>query len=202
MHTTFPKVSIHLKTLRAELRLSNLFKFVLYWPTSSWKNVFFSLALAFQKLGPSSWDIGTDMHQGELYLTGDTYTKTTNSRNDSSIVNYDCTLVGTARTVSNDTESEIGVTYTFECLEKDVIWGWLTLGLVFIIPGLCQAIFLFSKTKSDFTEGKTCKLKCYISMMLILLIPFFPLQVFIIKLLTLLSNGPEMKKISNLMIYF
>ena len=199
IHISFPKVSIHLKTLRAELSLSNLFKFVLYWPTSSWKNVFFCLALTVQKLGPSSWDIGTDMHQGEAYLTGDTYIKTANSRNDSSIMNYDCTWVGTTRSVNNDTESEIGVTYTFECLEKDVIWGWLTLGLVFIFPGLCQAIFLYAK--SDFTKGKSCKLKSYISMLLILLIPFFPLQVFIIKLLTLLSNGPEMKKIRNLMIY-
>ena len=199
IHITFPRVSIHLKTLRAELRFTNLFKFVLYLPTSSWKNVFFCLALTFQKLGPSSWDIGTDINQGEAYLNGDTYTKTVSRRNDSSIVNYDCTWVGTTRTVNNDTESETGVTYTFECLEKDVLWGWLTLGLVFIFPGLCQAIFLHMQ--SDFTKDKSCKLKSYFSMLLILVIPFFPLQVFIIKLLTLLSNGPEMKKICNLIIF-
>ena len=116
-------------------------------------------------------------------------------------MNYDCEWVGTTRTTTiiNNIESDIGVTYTFECIEKDVIWGWLTLGLVFIFPGLCQAIFPFSR--SDFTKGKSCKLKSCISLLLIFLIPFFPLQVFLIKLLTLLSNGTEMKKICNLMIY-
>merc|ERR1711971_15279 len=120
IHITFPKVSIHLKTLRGELRFSNLFKFVLNWPTSSWKNLFFCLALTFQELGPSIWDIGTDIYQGKTYLNGDTYTKTVNSRNDSSIMMYDCKWVGTTRTatVINNIESDIGFTYTFECIEK------------------------------------------------------------------------------------
>ena len=123
--------------------------------------MFFCLALTFRKLGPSSWDIGTDIHQGEKYLNGDTYTKIVNSRNDSSVINYDCKWVGTTltATVINNIESDIGVTYTFECIEKDVIWGWLTLGLVFVFPGICQAIFLFSK--SDFTKGKSCKSKSF-----------------------------------------
>ena len=43
--------------------------------------------------GPSIGDIGLDIKQGHQYIQGDIYTKTVTNPNDSSIENYNCTLL-------------------------------------------------------------------------------------------------------------
>ena len=92
------------------------------------------------------------------------------------------------------------VAYKYKCKEKDIIWGWLTLGFVFILPGYCQTaliiIYQVTKMASPIKE----KTKFYsICLLLILLVPFFSLEVFLLKFLVLITNGPELKKVNYLM---
>ena len=146
---------------------------------------------------PSCWDTGTDINQGQLYLNGDIYTKYVNNENDPSVMN--CTLMETTRKVIGDIESNEEVIYTYECFEKDEYWGYLTLFFVFIFTGLFQIIYIFTAIAS--LETSRQKMIGYgISLGLIILMPLFPLQVILVKLFTFLTNGPEMKKISTLMI--
>ena len=45
-------------------------------------------------LGPSGFDIGTDIWQSQKFLEGDTYVKIVTSPNHSSVTDYDCILKG------------------------------------------------------------------------------------------------------------
>ena len=157
------------------------------------------MGLATASIAPSCWDTGTDINQGQLYLNGDFYTKHVSSQNDTFVTDYNCTWIETTRKVIGDIESSNEeVTYTYECFEEDKWWGYFTLCFVFVLPGSLQVVRVFRASGS--LEARCHKIIGYaISLGLILLMPFFPLQVFFIKLFAFLTNGPEMKKISQLM---
>ena len=73
-----------------------------------------------------------------------------------------------------------------------------TLYFVFVQPGMFQVISFIRASGS--LEACCHKIIGYaISLGLVLLMPFFPLQVFLVKLFAFLTKGPEMKKVSNLM---
>ena len=189
-----PEISINLKNLKKELECD---KITNHCPEPSFKKIAVYLGLATLCIAPSCWDTGTDINQGQLYLNGDIYTKYVNNKNNPSVMN--CSLIETTRKVIGDIESNEEVIYTYECFEKDEYWGYLTLFFVFIFTGLFQVIYIFTAIASLETSHQ--KMIGYgISLGLILLMPFFPLQVILVKLFTFLTNGPEMKKISTLMI--
>ena len=122
--------------------------------------------------------------------------------NDPAIINSNCTWVKTTNTSLDNHKTE--VIYTFECFEKNPVYGWLTLSIVFCLPGLVN----FSLRKKIFTDDekmfglKKIAIQCCIILVLIMALPLFPLQIFIVKLLTLLTEGNEMNKISNYMSLF
>ena len=185
-----PEVSINLKSLKKEIECD---KITNRCPEPSFKKIALYFGLW------SCWDTGTDINQGQLYLNGDIYTKYVNKKTDLSVMNYNCSLMETTRKVIGDIESNEEVTYTYECFEKDEYWGYITLFFVFVSTGLFQAIYFFTAIGSL----ETCRHKMIgygISLGLILLMPLFPLQVILVKLFTFLTDGPEMKKISTLMI--
>ena len=189
-----PEVSINLKNLKKELECD---KITNHCPEPSFKRIALYLGLATLCIAPSCWDTGTDINQGQLYLNGDIYTKYVNNESDPSVMN--CSLMETTRKVIGDIESNEEVIYTYECFEKDEYWGYLTLFFVFIFTGLFQVIYIFTAIAS--LETSRQKMIGYgISLGLIILMPLFPLQVILVKLFTFLTNGPEMKKISTLMI--
>ena len=186
--------SINLINLKKELKCA---KIANHCPNLSFKKIALYFFLATLSIGPSCWDTGTDINQGQLYLNGDFYTKHVSIQNDTSVIDYNCTWIETTRKVLGDRVSD-SVIYTYECFEKDEYWGYITLAFVFVTPGLCQATFSFLASKSLQTQCHRIIGYC-ISLGFLLLCPFFPIQVFLVKLFAFLTNGEEMKKISNLM---
>ena len=186
--------SINLINLKKELKWA---KIASHSPNLSFKKIALSFFLATISIGPSCWDTGTDINQGQLYLNGDFYTKHVSIQNDTSVIDYNCTWIETTRKVLDDIESD-RVIYTYKCFEKDEYWGYITLAFVFVTPGLCQAAFSFLASKSLQTQRHKIIGYC-ISLGFLLLCPFFPIQVFLVKLFAFLTNGEEMKKIGNLM---
>ena len=141
------------------------------------------------------------MYQGEKYLNGDIYMKNVNSMNDAAIINSNCTWIKTTQTALDN--QEIEVIYTYECFEKNVLYGWGTLFIVFCLPGfvnftLRKKIFP-SDAKNRKLGLKKIAIHCCIKLALIMAVPLFPLQIFLVKLLALLTEGTEMNKISNYM---
>ena len=144
------------------------------------------------------------MYQGEKYLNGDIYMKNVNSMNDAAIINSNCTWVKTTETALDN--QEIEVIYTYECFEKNVLYGWGTLFIVFCLPGFVN-FTLRKKIFPDHEKNRKFGLKkiafhCCIKLALIMAVPLFPLQIFLVKLLALLTGGTEMNKISTYMSLF
>ena len=192
------KASINLTNLKKELKCA---KIASNCPELSFKKIAFYLGFATVTIAPSCWDTGTDIHQGQLYLNGDIYTKYVNNRNDTFVTSYNCTWIETTRKIIGDIESDEKVTYTYNCFEKDEFFGYFTLFFVFLFPGMCQALKVFNASGS--LEAHRHKTIGYgISLALLILSPFFPLQVFLVKLFAFLTNGLEMKKVSNVMTLF
>ena len=186
--------SINLINLKKELKCA---KIANHCPNLSFKKIALYFFLATISIGPSCWDTGTDINQGQLYLNGDNYTKYVNDTNDFSVTNFTCTLIETTKKIVGDIEE---VTYTYNCFEKDEFFGYLTLTFVFLVPGIFQAIKIFIASGS--LEAKSHKIIGYgIGIGLFFLSPLFPLQIFLVKLLAFLTDGPEMKKISTLMTF-
>ena len=183
-------------------------------------------------LGPSAWDIGSDIRQGQTFLEGDTYIKIVTDRNASSITD-ECTLLeitGNWKFVTKGFENSNGITqpestqviqnigfpvemvglctkilgfenadvtkFRFACKEKDPIWGWLVLSFIFILPGLYTLVCSKNPNYGYLVRTMPNCPKYLLFLLSIILIPFFPLQVFFIKTLALLTNGEELKKIS------
>ena len=134
--------------------------------------------------------------QGQLYLNGDIYTKYVNNRNDTFVTNF--TWIERTRKIIGDIESNEEVIYTYNCFEKDEYFGYFTLFFVFLFPGMCQALRVFNA--SDSLKAHCHKTIGYgIILALLILSHFFPLQVFLVKLFSFLTNEPEIEKISNVM---
>jgi hypothetical protein len=170
-------------------------------PELSIRKIALYLGFGAISIAPSCWDTGTDIHQGQLYLNGDIYTKYVNNRNDPFVTSYNCTWIETTRKVIGDIESDEDVTYIYNCFEKDEYFGYFTLFFVFLFPGMCQALKVFNASGS--LEAHHHKTIGYgISLALLILSPFFPLQVFLVKLFAFLTNGLEMDKVSNVMTLF
>ena len=192
-----PKASINLKNLKKELTCAKIYN---QCPELSFKKIALYLGLASICIAPSCWDTGTDINQGLSYLNGDFYTKHVNNKNDS-IIDYNCTLTETTRKVMGNIESEEEVIYTYKCFEKDKFWGWITFSLVFLLPGMQQGFSVIRASRS--LEACYHRIIGYvIGIVLFLLSPLFPVQVFLVKLFVFLTNGTEMKKISNVMTLF
>ena len=192
-----PKASIDLKNLKKELTCSKIYN---HCPELSLKKIALYLGLASICIAPSCWDTGTDINQGLSYLNGDFYTKHVTNKNDS-FIDYNCTLTETTRKFIGDIDSEEEVIYTYKCFEKDKFWGWITFSLVFLLPGMQQGLSVIRASGS--LEACCHRVIGYvIGIGLFLLSPLFPLQGVLVKLFVFLTNGPEMKKISNLMTLF
>ena len=124
--------------------------------------------------------------------------------NDPAIINSNCTWVKTTNTSLDNHKTE--VIYTFECFEKNILYGWGTLFIVFCLPGFVN----FTLRKKIFPDNeksrkfglKNIAIQCCIILTLIMAVPLFPLQIFIVKLLALLTGGTEMNKISDYMSLF
>ena len=97
--------------------------------------------------------------------------------------------------VENDLMN-LEASYKFECFEKDPELGWLTLICVFFRPGFSLWLNFAIMNRSAFQKFPN-RIHIALDFFWFVLIPFFPLQVIIIKLLAALTSGPELQKICN-----
>ena len=85
-HPAVGSTTIDIRALRREISFSNIIKCIK--SRKSLKGVALFLLLTAVTLGPSVWDIGSDIIQGQKYLDGDTYTFVTDKN-----ISTNCTLV-------------------------------------------------------------------------------------------------------------
>ena len=83
---------LNIPALHQEISLSNIKSHVKSKKSVKAATLCFGLILV--SLGPSGFDIGTDIWQSQNFLEGDTYVKMVTSPNHSSVTDYDCTLQG------------------------------------------------------------------------------------------------------------
>ena len=115
------------------------------------------------------FDVSTDSVQGYIYLRGTYYKKHVSSIERPSVNSAECIF---ERQLANGN-------YEFKCFEQDIVWGILTLVLLFL-PGL----LLYSNIHNimsndnegelDETINKKSKLKSFLKKNLVFVSLFFP----------------------------
>ena len=94
----------------------------------------------------SHFDLGTDSFNGYTFLNGAHYKKSVTNQSDGSVNN--CTWIGGMQNydmTGNETKNYGKETFNYDCYEVDMIWGIITLLIVFL-PGVRQvAAFMNSK---------------------------------------------------------
>ena len=100
------------------------------WATRTWGNIFghFSKVL-FLSLTPTLFDMATDALNGLNFVFGTEYQKRVKNLSDP--LNENCTHVGTYLTYESDGTTRVEYE-DISCHEKDTIWGYLSLGLIFL----------------------------------------------------------------------
>ena len=159
----------------------------------SWKEIvkLFAMTLALTLL-PTLFDIGTDSLTLNGFINGAYYTKYVPSINHPSVNctnDPDCiSCRHVARRLKIAPNSSEEVEYEeFECLEKDPIWGYLSLTLIFL-PGFLGAAVLGDGAGIGIWLGLGCGSVCFLGL---LCWPFFPLFAVIVKILELFKPGPN-----------
>ena len=120
---------------------------------------------------PTLFDMGTDALSTYKFINGTVYTKNVPDLNHTSVNSSLCTLVGTYFR-NNGNLSEV-VYYEFECFERDLLAGYMSLFFIFL-PGLL---------------GGGCVWKGLHTGLCFLILPIFPFFVLTVKMIGLLNPG-------------
>ena len=168
--------------MRRELTLDKL------WHLRTWGEIFkhFSTALMISAL-PTFFDMFTDAFSAKSFINGKNYTKfVTNLSNPA--FHEKCVHVG--RYITFQPEEEIQYE-EIECFETDVIWGGVTVLLIFL-PGFFFAVDV-SIIISEVMQNKVgcCTLLLLLPTMLI-----FPVVLVLVKLVGLVNPGPEWRRMA------
>ena len=144
----------------------------------------------------SHFDLGTDSFNGYTFLNGAHYKKSVTNQSDESVNNKDsdCRWIGGMQNydmTGNETKNYGKETFNYDCYEVDIIWGIITLLIVFL-PGVRQvAAFIYSK--GAFKKlGWFKKMALYVSMLFT-----FPFQLIFVKFVEPFG-GPEWNKVGSL----
>ena len=146
----------------------------------------------------SSYDLGSDYLVSEQFLTGTEYIKEV--RNETYLERYhelyklsgplNCTLVGH----SNDTVigQNGSITTTFvqqhHCFERDPIWGGLVATFIFLPGVLFSSLIAYQIRKKNLL----------LPILVILMTPFFPFFLLLVKFLAIFNEGPQMTRLKNI----
>ena len=163
--------------------LKDEFSCTTIWKSRSWSNILqgFSLALLFG-LSPSLIDVTFDGYTVTKFIHGDTYFLNL-PVNDSKLNESDCTVkIGPLNTSIN--EENIVV----ECFQKDPIWGYTVLFLIFA-PGLFGGLTIWEGLE-DVKIGRFLVPRSWI---IILTLPLFPVLLLFSKTIGLLNQEPQWK---------
>ena len=176
---------INFSALRRELSIQKL------WRERTWKEILkhFVTALIFGALG-SFIDISTDGLAAKSFIRGANYTKWVENLSDPANHNDH-----TGRFTSFNPGPEI----EFEeivCFEQDPIWGWVTAGFIFF-PGYYLA-FEVAKIVMEILDKKSfCGQILLFAGLLFPSLILFPLVLISVKVVCLISPGPEWKRVNS-----
>ena len=124
---------INFSALRGELTIQKL------WRDRTWKEILghFFVALVVGALG-SFVDVGTDGFAAKSFISGTNYTKRVTNLSDPA--NHEnCVRTGFFTSL----DPVLGPKVEYEeivCFEKDLVWGWVTVALMFVPPGFMMAV--------------------------------------------------------------
>ena len=158
------------------------------WHRRTWGEIFrhFLTALLISAL-PTFFDMFTDAFSAKSFINGKNYTKFVTNLSDPAF-HEKCVHVG--RYITFQPEEEIQYE-EIECFETDVIWGGVTLLLIFL-PGAT-----FAKDVSRIISEVMQKEKARFPLFFLLLLPSmlcFPVVLFLVKLVGLVTPGSEWKR--------
>ena len=158
------------------------------WHRRTWGEIFrhFLTALLISAL-PTFFDMFTDAFSAKSFINGKNYTKFVTNLSDPAF-HEKCVHVG--RYITFQPEEEIQYE-EIECFETDVIWGGVTLLLIFL-PGAT-----FAKDVSRIISEVMQKEKARFPLFLLLLLPSmlcFPVVLILVKLVGLVNPGSEWKR--------
>ena len=157
------------------------------WKSRSWSSIFRGVSLAlFFGLLPSLVDVVFDGVTVTKFILGDTYTLHL-PKNDSRLNEINCTVkTGPPLNTSASDEEYI----VFECFEKDPIWGYIALFLIFA-PGLFGGLTIWRGLEDVKIRRFTVPWSWILT---ILTWPLFPILLLVCKTIGLLNQGPQWKK--------
>ena len=159
--------------MRRELTLDKV------WHRRTWGEIFkhFFTALIISAI-PTFYDMFTDSYAAKSFIQGANYTKYVTNLSDPAF-HENCVYLG-----RNGEYEEI------ECFETDVIWGGVTVLLIFL-PGTFFAGYV-SRIISDLTQNKVGCCTLYWPLLLPSML-CFPVVLILAKLVGLITPGPEWK---------
>ena len=173
---------INFSELRRELTLEKL------WHRRTWSAIFrhFLTVLVVSVL-PTFFDMYTDAFAAKSFVQGANYTKYVKNLSDPAF-HENCVHIGRYTTFQPEEEIQYE---EIECFETDVIWGGVTLLLIFL-PGAT-----FAKDVSRIISEVMQKEKARFPLFFLLLLPSmlcFPVVLFLVKLVGLVTPGSEWKR--------
>ena len=182
------------KTELSDLRL---------WKNRKWETISVDLTLAFLSILPSLLILTCDILSATAFIQGTDYLKNVERKNDSAVNSSDCTLIGEyTKSYYDFTGQEDNTTqklYRYDCFEKDIVWGRITIGFIFT-PGFMLIgpvlLYLMSLSKKRKVPIKTMTLLFGILVLSPILILLFPLLRVLIMIISLVNTGKEWKKFS------
>ena len=104
----------------------------------------------------------------------------------------DCFWIATNIYIDHRNENDTIKSFQYDCFEKDPFWGAWTLSFMFT-PGFPLFMLIADNLKQ--TGAK----KILVTMLMLLLIPLFPVLLIVVKFLAIFHHGKELKKLDAMM---
>ena len=124
-------------------------------------------------------EIGSDFWSSSNFINGNYYVKTVENIMDEAVTSFQCRKIQTIFTYNYETNSN-GTMHTFQCFEKDPIWGAVTLA---IIPFGSLMFCASLKPKMVGFENTSWKF-----IQTLVLLPLFPFIFLFVKFVTVFSG--------------
>jgi hypothetical protein len=173
------------------------------WKNRNWETISVDITLAFLSILPSLLILICDILSAKAFTQGTDYVKNVEDKNDLAVNSSDCTLIGEySKSYYDFTGQEDNTTqklYRYDCFEKDIVWGRITIGFIFT-PGFMLIgpvlLYLMSLCKRRTLVIKTMTLLFGILVLSPILILLFPLLRVLIMIISLVNTGKEWRKFS------
>ena len=147
----------------------------------------------------STYDLGSDYLVSKQFINGTEYIKEVENESDLELYHElyvsnssepNCHLIGTANyseILQNGTMSN-KFFQKYHCFEEDPIWGALVATFIFLPGVLFSSLIAYQIRKKNLL----------LPILVILMIPFFPFFLLLVKFLAIFNEGPQMTRLKNI----